>query len=331
MSHSSNAPDDADRPRALNREMEAAVDWFARLQAEDVTDAERAAFEAWKAADPAHTEAYQKLEALWGRPEFATAASRAGSEQPVAPVTRLSPKSRRKARPLAAAVAAVLLCAAALGFLNDIRLSLQADHRTGTGERERIELADGSSLTLNSRSAVRLDMAADHRRVHLLAGEVYFDVATDPNRPFEVVGAEASVHVLGTAFAVQEADGRTVVTVRHGAVRVAAGGTGSTPMVTGQRISAAGGQLGARTQVEPARALAWLEGRLVFRQRPLGEVLNQLARYHSGWIVVANDRLRGIEVSGNYRLTDPVAIVESLAAATSAQLIRVSDALLILR
>jgi transmembrane sensor len=331
MTQSSNAPDDGDRSRALDPAMEAAVDWFARLQADDVTTAERADFEAWKAADPAHRAAYRKLEALWGRPEFASAAERARPNPPASRLTPGSATARPRARLRAAALAAVLLLALGLGLWSEPRLALQADHRTGTGERRQIELADGSSLTLNSESAVSLDMSADRRRVRLLAGEVYFEVATDRARPFEVVGAEASARVLGTAFAVKDADGRTVVTVRHGRVRVDAGNSRGAPLTAGQQIGVANGQVSARTQVDPSKALAWLDGRLVFRRQPLGAVVDEIARHHSGWIVVANDRLRGIEVSGNYSLSDPVAIVESLAAATSAELIRVSDALLILR
>jgi transmembrane sensor len=84
-------------------------------------------------------------------------------------------------------------------------------------------------------------------------------------------------------------------------------------------------------QVDTDMALAWHDGRLIFRDQPLGHVLHDLARYHRGWIIVANDRLKDLNVSGNYRLDDPVRIVESLAAATGAEMIRLTDDFIVLR
>ena len=83
--------------------------------------------------------------------------------------------------------------------------------------------------------------------------------------------------------------------------------------------------------IDPNDAFAWLEGRIRFRDRRLGDVLDELRRYHRGIIIVADGRIAEIRVSGNYRLDDPALVVASLAEAVGATLTRLSDHVLILR
>lgn len=324
------ATDEATGP-SLGAPTDKALAWFARLRGEDVSAAERAAFDAWLSADPAHREAYRRVTALWDSAAFGAALRR----QAASPPRPAPPPERRRPRWRAAVAAAAALALLAVGIdqAGDLAIALRADHRTATGERERVVLADGSVMVLNTGSAVALDFAPDRRRIRLLAGEAYFEVVTDPARPFEVASDGATVRVVGTAFAVRTAGPEVRVTVRRGQVAVT--GTAEPARAVrlgrGEQVAVSEGRPGPKTRVDSEAVLAWLEGRLVIHRRPLGAVVDELRRHHPGWIVVADGRLGGVEVSGNYRLDDPAAVAAALAAATSAELVRVSDYLLILR
>jgi transmembrane sensor len=74
------------------------------------------------------------------------------------------------------------------------------------------------------------------------------------------------------------------------------------------------------TRLDAGTELAWVQGRLVFENRPLSQVLAELRRYYPGWIINTNERLANIAVTGNYRLDQPLDVVRSLAHITSARL-----------
>ena len=63
-----------------------------------------------------------------------------------------------------------------------------------------------------------------------------------------------------------------------------------------------------------------MQGRLIFENRPMSEVLAELRRYYPGWIINTNDKLASVAVTGNYRLDQPLDVVRSLAHITSAKL-----------
>ncbi len=292
-----------------------ALDWFVRLQGPDVGPADRAAFAAWRQADPAHEAAWRRTQAMWDAPELAAA------------VRRLDPGPARPAVwRRAAAMAAALLVAALLAWQFDLPLRLQADHIAATGEQPRLTLADGSRIVLDTASAVAVDMGGATRQVRLIRGAAYFDVTGDPGRPFEVTAGLARVRVVGTAFAVRYLGGRVTVTVRHGTVEV-----GGARLTAGQEIVAAAGVAGPVREANLTEALAWVDGRLVFADRPLSEVVAELSRYHRGLMLVADDRLAGLRVTGNYRLADPPRAAAALAEFAPATLTRLGDAVLILR
>ncbi len=83
-----------------------------------------------------------------------------------------------------------------------------ADQRTAAGEQRVLTLDDGSRLTLAGDSAINLDLVDHQRHVTLLRGRAYFQVASDPHRPFLVEAGEARVRVTGTRFEVRR-DGAT--------------------------------------------------------------------------------------------------------------------------
>ncbi|WNW13583.1 FecR domain-containing protein [Pseudomonas sp. DTU_2021_1001937_2_SI_NGA_ILE_001] len=288
--------------------MDQALDWLIELESAD--SAQQARFQAWLRADPAHAEAFAQAEAIWNGQVIRDTANALGA--------RTSRRQRLRAwiRPMVAA--AVLL---GIGYGIDLPLRLQADHLTVAGERQRLQLADGSSVLLNTRSAFSSQIDSQHREARLYEGEAFLDVPEARGLPLEIAAGPLRVSTQGSALSLRYLDGQARVQVQRGAADIhAASGGARLRLAAGDSVSLGPDGLGQRQRLDPARDLAWVQGRLVFDNCPLGQVLDELRRYYPGLIVTASPTLAKVNVTGNYRLDDPLDVVRSLAQVTSASL-----------
>ncbi|BBA32125.1 putative FecR-like transmembrane sensor [Methylocaldum marinum] len=314
-----------DDPKPPGTPQADALAWFARLRDSETGAAEREAFAAWRAAKPEHAEAYARVEKLWNSPALSKALARFPAAVP--PVVVRTPW--RKPRRWAAAASVLLLVgwlAAASGLIDRWR----ADYTTVAGEQRRIALADGSTVILNTDSALALDFNDDRRGVRLLAGEAYFEVRSDSARPFVVSTGNTTVRVVGTRFSVRTGE-TTSVAVDSGIVACTNGQGAGVRVTAGQRVSISQKTVTPPEQTDAERAFAWLKGRLIFKDRSLADVLDELDRYHPGIIVMANGKLGDSRVTGNYKLDDTAAVVRALADITGARVITVSPYLTVVR
>ena len=314
-------------PPAPDRERDAseeAIAWFARLRSEPVTAQDRAEFERWRSRSPLHARAFQEISALWDAPELLEAAIHSeGTGHPAG----LSRRPRRNPLYRAGVAAAVLLVLTAALFQLDVALRLQADHVTSTGERRTITLADRSTVILNTNSAVAADYRADTRHVRLLKGEALFQVQPDTTRPFRVEHHGVTAQAVGTAFLVRERPHGVQITVVEGIVAVMSGRS-SAPVATlaaGQRaLVAPDGAVSLHT-VDPDQAASWTRGRLIFDSTPFDEVLDEVARYHPGYIALWNPALARLRVSGSYTLADTNQILTALSQTLPVRMTRLTD------
>lgn len=297
-----------DRP-----ESEALV-WFTRLRETEPDPATRAASETWRRARPENAEAYERLTRLWDSPAFAEALR---TYEAPGSGTRARRAPRRWARPLAlAACLAFLVIGLGSPHLLD---RYRADYFTETGEQRTVTLPDGSAVTLGSGTALQLEYPGKGRGARLLGGVVYFRVRAMPSEPFLVQTDAALVRVVGTEFSVSAAEGSEVA-VRSGTVTYAVAG-GKAPPVTvtaGHGVAIGHGVVGPPRPIDVERTFAWLDGRIAFRDRPLGEVLSEVERYLPGKILIVGARLASVRVTGSYKLSNPLRIVRSLAASAQA-------------
>ena len=102
----------------------------------------------------------------------------------------------------------------------DLPMRWTAEYHTPTARQKTVILADGSTLVLNGETALSTDFTAQMRHVDLHAGEVFFNVKSDPNRPFSIHTRSGRVDVLGTAFDLRLNRTGLVVTVLESRVRV---------------------------------------------------------------------------------------------------------------
>ena len=308
---------------------EQAVQWFVRLQNNNITQAERAAFEAWL-SNTVNAAAYRKVSQFWNAPEFLDASQKTASLS--------SPNDSHAKTHIPVFVrAAVIIVALGVLFevigVSAILPGIRADHMTAAGRQETVTLEDGSSVVLNTQSAISLAYTASERKVELLKGEAYFDVEHDQARPFTINVDDVAVTVLGTAFAVRKFNNKTVITVASGNVSVslAKAAHHSLKLEKGQQLVVSSKHIGNISSVDLYKSLAWLEGRIIFDNMLFEEVVAELDRYLPGKIFIASETLKSLRVTGNYKTDNPLSVLDALVSPNARSLIQLSDYLTVIK
>jgi transmembrane sensor len=219
------------------------------------------------------------------------------------------PRYRRRLLSLAVA------CSAVLGMTVCYPPSLiQADYSTGKGEQRSVTLADGSRVTLNTDSALAIHFDDSARRVELLQGEAFFEVAKREHQPFVVTAEGRSVRAVGTAFNVQLRPSQTKVELVEGIVEIE-DGQHRERLHAGQTALIGADHIAVPSASPSANMALWREGYLQFDGLPLREAVAQINRYRPGRVLLLNDALADKRVSGLFRLD---ALDQALASLKSA-------------
>lgn len=265
---------------------------------------------AWRQRDPAHEsacqaalEAWQRTDARMLRDEFAL---------PTSP----SERKRQTRRRLTA-----LLGFGGLALLTGhlwLAPSFTLHASTGQARIETHTLPDGSRLDLAPHSEVAIAYHRDRRLADLLAGEVRFDVAPDPQRPFEIETRHGRVRVLGTAFSVRILDDGLRVAVAHGRVAVWRAGQASDALPDAEL--GAGDALFLPTtgelrhsHVAPDDIGAWRQGWLVFDGLSLDQAIERWNDYLATPLAMANRAaLANMRLTGSFPIDNPLAFLEAL-------------------
>lgn len=295
-----------------DRHLEEALDWLIELEGADADTRQR--FEAWLAASPENAQAFRRASALWQSPLLGLAAGEL-ERQTLASGLR---KPRRRLQRFA--VAASVLLALGMALQSDLPTRLRADHVTAVGERQRLELADGSRILLNTDTALSAEVDGQQRNARLFRGEAYFEVPPSHDQPFEVDAGPLRMSLRGTTLAVRYLEDSAEVSVQRGEVDVHTRRDDMRfSLSAGDRLRVGPDGVGERDSDQTGQP-AWVQGRLVFENCALREVLAELRRYYPGWIVNTDGRLDKLSITGNYRLDDPRGAMRSLAQITAAHL-----------
>lgn len=198
---------------------------------------------------------------------------------------------------------------------------LLADLRTGTGERLTHLLGDGSTLILNTASAVDIAYSAQSRLILLREGEIFIETAKDP-RPFIVRSAQGDMQALGTRFSVRQQDSLTQLGVfQHAvAVRPQAVPGQQTIIDSGQAVSFNAQTLFDAHPLDPTAA-AWINGHLVVDSWRLDRLVAELQRYRSGYLGCAPE-VAHLRVSGSYPLDDIDLTLSAIARSLPVKVVR---------
>jgi transmembrane sensor len=306
-----------------DRHLEEAMDWLMRLRDAPADRALQAQLQDWVDSDPAHARAWERARMTWqimSEVPPATAESwQAGgpAEHRGRRVVRRVPV-RRGWLALTALAACLLLLLGPTAYLH-----LNADHVTRTAELQRVTLADGSVVHLAPKSAIKAGFTEGQRHVELLAGEAFFEVVPNPDRPFTVKAEGLDVIVLGTSFDVRLAAQSLTVGVRSGQVGVRYD-RGDPPLDAqlgpGERVIVERASATAtRDKRPPDQIAAWRDHHLFVSNATVADVVEELRRYHNGWIVIADDLLAHERVTGLYDLRDPDRALRALVEPAGGQ------------
>jgi transmembrane sensor len=304
--------------------------WLTRLQGAARSPAMESAFRLWLAENAANARAFARVSDTWEIIPGAACWDAARADTPFA--------SRRRQRhtlfvAVAACVAFVLVVAGVVGF--QLRAPV---YQTSIGEIRSVTLTDGTRVTLNADTRLRVLYRKAERRIQLERGEAEFDDIENPQRPFVVQAAGYQVRALGTLFDINSAPGHLDVTLIKGRVDVsrtapANGKPAPSPTVLspGERLVIRGD---GRTMIDHPSLeaiTAWQRGQAVFNDVPLIDAIAEINRYGGTPIRIADPALEQIRVSGVFPIHDPGEFANAISSLRHLHFVRSPKSIAITR
>ncbi|MEM9965282.1 MAG: FecR domain-containing protein [Asticcacaulis sp.] len=301
---------------ALTPSAEQAAEWVAIMRAPTIEPHIERRFEMWISADPDHAALYADMCALYDGETLAEAAR----------LQRVSERrwvNWRVAAGIGGAIAASWVAVWSLtGMGADQRSPVgntspetyySASLDTGAGETLEVPLPDGSLMILSGQSAVSITYAPDRRDVVLAHGEVWFEVASEPDRPFYVTLPETEVRVLGTAFNIDLLpDHGTEVSVYRGQVQVDSGGR-SHRLGVGEQLTTTAGSI-YLTRFDASGQPDWRGGWYEAEDVPLERLITEVNRFSAIPVQIDDAALAAKTVSGRFKVSDPDSVLSGIEA-----------------
>ena len=269
-----------------------------------------------------------------------------------------SPQQPRWHWPTAAVAALAMLTVTSVAVY--VFTPSPSDYVTGIGESRKINLEDGSTLTMNTRTRVKVWYTHKQRDLQLMDGEALFAVARDPNRPFRVHVGRTIVEAVGTEFEVRKDKHGTRVSVVEGRVKIF-DNRGAAPLILNPN-AVAWTEFGAadfqrpmtpvpvgaheearitehgeasadfevdRQEVSPQdiqRHLAWTNGQLIFENATLEETVSEFNRYNRRQMRIDDPDIAKVHIGGAFRSTDIDDLVIELNSLFGIRAITTGDA-----
>jgi len=220
-------------------------------------------------------------------------------------------------QPSAFATAAMLLIAVGAWLLLPLQASNTQTYQTTRGERMVVNLADGSVMQINSGSVVWVQLDEHQRHINIHRGEALFDVFRDEQRRFVVQTPNGRVEALGTRFNVNLYQEELIVTVAEGRVLVSnemqASSRGSEVATQGQQVTVSpGGHISSERPASLQPALAWVEGKVIFRGETLQQAIEQVNRHSKHRVSIIDTRIASLPVYGVFNLGDSLGFLSAL-------------------
>lgn len=326
--------DDGGSPESRSDTEAEAIAWFTRMNGRP-SRADRKHFRAWLDADEKHRRVYEEIRALWSSAE--APGSDVAREEAAALAKHLeSVRSMREQKRFGKASGIVAIClffllAGSWIWLEKPTLlqDMRADYVSPRGERRSISLEDGSAVLLDADSAMNVDITGAARRVRLLRGTAFFTVEPS-DVPFLVEAASGESRVLGTEFDVAMGDRDVSVTLASGSllVRVEAQSR-QIVLQPGEEVAYDEAGPGPARKVDLTERMAWHEGRYVFTNARLADVLHRIERYRGGRILVLGSALADRRVSGSFSVNDADAALASVQSSVGFRMNRIGGRVVI--
>ena len=329
--------------------LEEASTWLARLD-RGLDEQETIAIQKWLDDDPRNSSALMEMARLWDKMDS---------------LSRLADLFPQRVRQSSAprffipAVAATLLLAVLLGFVHISGFNSESPEQspgmvseqifqTAIGEFSTVNLSDGSQLTLNTNSLIRVSFSKKQRLLVLERGEVYVQVAHDKSRPLSVNIGGKFVQAVGTAFNLKITnDDNIELIVTEGKVLVGVinkkaaeievesqeASDSSTKVSVGERMLLSNADDEEAEPIKPEEIevkLSWRGGNIVFQGESLEEALAEIERYTPVEFVIMDENLKKIHIVGMFKAGDVQGLLTTLTENFDISYQRVSDMTVIL-
>ncbi|NVJ99685.1 MAG: FecR domain-containing protein [Alphaproteobacteria bacterium] len=302
-----------------------AANWYARLSSGEATDGDIARHMEWLLEDPSHADAYEQVAVAMRAAGVAEDAARQHYAGDFVVGGKPALGSKLFGLFTWPQAATAFAAAAALLFFVIMPTMMPGEDHYGqqryeaVAQVERVELADGSIMSLFGGSAATVTMSEDRRVVELGAGRAFFDVTSNKERPFFVRTGTHEVRVVGTRFEVVRAERFARVAVNEGLVSVSVvNDKDAAPLLINPgkvALYEAGGAGPAITEVAAATIGLWADGVLTFRQAHLGDVIEKIAAiFPEHHITLADEELTDLQFSGTLVVSNAARMVEQLGA-----------------
>lgn len=289
---------------------EQAAAWLVKRRAGELSAAEQRTLDEWLAENNAHRQEFERLAALWDEMEPLR-------DHPIVAV-ELRSRTSAASRALSGFIPRFAIAGVALAIAGWVAW----DHwtapqiiRTASGEIRSIALEDGSKIEIDAETHLTIDAGSHVTQIVIEQGSAFFTVTHRPERLFEVRVGQYGVRDIGTQFGISRENGKISISVLDGEVEVRDKQSPSTQtrrLIAGQGFALTGNAADEATAAD-ADAYAWREGKLVFDNAPLSEVIRRVNRYRHDPITIADTRLESMKISGVFRLDDTRSLLWALS------------------
>lgn len=337
-----------------------ACDWLARIDSAELSISETEELNIWISQSENHKSELARLANIWDSIEAAELTDtllEADAEQENTQL-EIAKRSRSGAFKFIISAAACLLVCLSVGLFTHFHnlsqfKSTNGKYTTDIGGQQTVILADGSQIKLNTNTLIEVNYYDGKRNIHLYKGEAHFDVAHDPDKPFTVKARKGDVRALGTVFSVRVKNDRVNVIVEEGKVRIRANEgldyfENDLSQITEEKseeekseeknvivVASAGknvvfGEQEIESIVqeekeEIERKFSWQQGMLAFDDEPLSDVIEEVSRYTSNKIIIAEPSIRSLRVGGYYPIGKIQAIFDALELNLGLQIKQVDE------
>lgn len=291
-----------------------AASWLARLEGRD--GSANPAFLRWYEADPRHAEAFERVR---GNYEMAGLLRESGIVRSGSALAAAEPTPRPRFA-MAAGLAALLLVPVGLLTLKTIGAPPFARTQalllaTQVGEIRSVTLDDGSTLTVDSNSAVRITIDDEKRLAEIERGRIRFDIKTD-ERPFTVSAGSTTIRASDAAIDVELRGDDVRGQVYRGQASLTTLGTAQSaateiPIAAGEAFAGTASG-GVRKIPASPNGGKWAAGMLEFDAAPVSEVVTAANRYSKVQLFVAGEGAGQLLVTGAFRAGDIAGLANAL-------------------
>jgi len=304
--------------------------WLVYLYSNSVDENAKQQFIQWLKVSTQHAKAYKTVELAWRDIPLANNATL--PQNKVTWIKQFAQKHIKTITGLAVAASLILsVLSYQYGFYQTTEINT---YTTNINQIQSIELPDGSQVILSAKSHISSEFSAQTRHISLHSGLVYFDVKPDKRIPFEVTVGDNKVTVVGTEFEIRKGSQEVSVSVTEGSVQLSNTETNTNldTLLPGQRaITAHNGQLVSVSNFEPKQAGHWQQGRLVYVDEKLINIIEDTNRYRTVPIMIANDELKKMRFTISFATDDSSQLLSALTTLQNVDIRYVNNAVHIIK